>query len=707
MKALIMSLLGATALHVCLFGQTPADSVAAEWSRQFELDEFVVVAERTVLKQTPDRIVYLTKNDPYALGLNAIQLLDRIPRVMVANDRVSVAGKASVRYIVDGHLLELTEEALALRLKNIQASGIEKIELLTTPPPRYAAAGNVAYISITTRNDALGTRGNVWGNGALKDDFNYLLGGNLCHTTRKIEISADASWQDIKGINDLDRTYTLADYIRTSIRSNRFTNRSLAANGLFKYKFGSKLSAGVIVNFNTIRLKSLVYDVAVDNGVPSFSSAVSPARPDNALTLTAFADCLLDAEGKTLSITYNMFDRHTHSYSDVDTRYDDGAHTSLTDAGTAVYCIHSVKADAALPFSSFRMDAGAAYTTIGNNTGLSVSGGDPSGVQSNSFRYDEKTAAIYVGAEKNFSDAFFGKVSLRYEHTELTGCQSAGSLRNSNRYGHIFPTVNLSWNTPKAGRFTVSYVMGISRPAFGDLNPFRYYTTVSDYYSGNPDLKLGITHNAELNWSFKGIYAVVYTSHNRDAVGYVTRFNHDGSRVTLPENCLDAGKSGLYAAYSRSVLPRWNVNVGGEVFYTYAKSKIADFRDAGTHDWSGKVDVSTSWMLNRAKTLIFNVRFCHYFPSKDRMVRYDAHSLVSADLRYSLLAGRLSLALSVNDPFGWNIVRSRAYYKDYMLYTRNDIHSRAFSLNISWNFGRNSVNRVFRDSRERESARAR
>lgn len=702
-----MSLLGATALPVCLYGQVPADSLAAAWDREFELNELVVVAERPVLKQTPDRIVYLTKNDPYAMGLNAIQLLDRIPRVAVVNDHVSVAGKSSVRYIVDGHLLELTGEALVLRLKNIQSSGIEKIELLTTPPARYAAAGNVAYISITTRNDALGTRGNVWGNGSLKDDFNYLLGGNLCHTTRKVEFSADASWQDIKGINDLDRTYTFADYIRTSSRSNRFTNRSLAANGLFKYKFGSKLSAGVIVNFNTIRLKSRVYDVAVDKGIHSFSSAVSPSCPDNALTLTAFADWLLDTEGKTLSIIYNMFDRHTHSYSEVDTRYDDGTHTSLTDAGTAVYRIHSVKADAALPFSSFRMDAGAAYTDIGNNTGLCVSGGDASGAQSNAFRYDEKTAAIYVGAEKNFSDAFFGKVSLRYEHTELTGRQTAGSLRSSSRYSHVFPTVNLSWNTPKAGRFTLSYVMGISRPPFADLNPFRYYTTVSDYFSGNPDLKPGITHNAEINWSFKGIYTVIYTSHNRQAVGYVTRFNDDGSRVTLPENCLDAGKSGLYASYNRSVLPRWNVNVGGEVFHTYAKSRVADFRDADTHGWSGKVDVGSSWMLNRSRTLIFNVRFSHYFPSKDRMVRYEAHSLVCADLRYSLLTGRLSLALSVNDPFGWNIVRSRAYYKDYMLSTRNDIHSRAVSFNISWSFGRNSVNRVYRDSRERESARAR
>lgn len=230
MNILRMLLLGAAALPMCLSAQETNDSVPANWEREFELNEVVVVASRPVLKQAPDRIIYLTKNDPYALGLNAVQILDRIPRVSVTNDLVSVAGKTSVKYIVDGHLLEMPDEAIALRLKNLQASGIEKIELLTTPPAKYAAATNVAYISITTRNEALGTRGNLWGNGTVREDFSYLLGGNVSHSTRKVELSADVSWQDMKGINDLDRTYTFSDYVRTSDRTNHFTNRSLGAN---------------------------------------------------------------------------------------------------------------------------------------------------------------------------------------------------------------------------------------------------------------------------------------------------------------------------------------------------------------------------------------------------------------------------------------------------------------------------------------------
>lgn len=706
-----MLLLVVAALPTCLFAQEAVDSIPAEWERELELNEVVVVASRPVLKQSPDRIVYLTKNDPYALGLNGVQVLDRIPRVSVTNDLVSVAGKSSVKYIIDGHILEMPDEAIVLRLKNLQSDGIEKIELLTTPPAKYAAGTNVAYISITTRNEALGTRGNLWGNGTAREDFSYLLGGNISHSTRKVELSADVSWQDMKGINDLDRTYTFADYIRSSNRSNHFTNRSLGANGLFKYKFSNNFSAGAIVNFSTMRLKSNLLDETTDNGVTSYSHNISPAKPNNAITLTAFGDWILDSKGKMLSLTYNFFNRHTRSYSDVTTWQEESDKTRLTDDGTNKYRIHSVKLDAVLPFPSFKMDAGAAYTGVNNNTDLHVSdfiAGNwvNNTSQSNTFNYDEKTAAVYVSAEKNFSNSFFGKLGLRYEHTDVKGLQYIDNLRHDKSYGYLFPSLNLSWNSSKVGRFSLSYSMGITRPNFGDLNPFRYYTTVSDYFSGNPDLDPSISHNAEINYSFKGIYAVLYNSYNHNAIGNITRFNPDGSQYTLPENCLNTNKTGLYASYNRSLFSWWNLKLGGEVFYSLSKSKISDFKEADDHGWSGKLEMNTSWMLNRQKTLILNFRFSHYFPWRDRMIHYSSISLIGCDIRYSLLNNRLNLSLAVNDPFGWNITKSKAFYRDYVVNTRNDIHSHAVTFRVSYSFGRNKVNNVYRDTKERESNRS-
>lgn len=692
-------------------GQEVNDSILARWERELELNEVVVVARQPVMKQQPDKIVYLTKNDPYAVGLNGVQVLDRIPRVSVVNDMVSVAGKSSVRYIIDGHLLEMPDDAIALRLKNLQSSGIEKIELLTTPPAKYAAAANVAYISITTRNESLGTRGNLWGNGNIREDISYLLGGSVSHTTRKVEISADASWQNMKGRNDLDRTYTFADYVKTSWRTNGFTNSIFGANGLFKYKFTECVSAGIIANFSTIRLKSSLIDTTIDHGVAYHSSNYSPSRPNNAITLTAFTDWKLDNSGKMLSLTYNYFNKDSKSYSEVETETAFGADTKLSDEGHNKYHIHSVKLDAVLPFLFMKMETGAAYTTIGNNTLINTANFVDGtwindALRSNAFDYTEKTAAVYLSAERSFSNAFFGKLGLRYEHTDVRGLQTVGMERHDNSYGYLFPTLTLSWNKQAIGRISASYSMGISRPNFNDLNPFRYYSTTTDYVSGNPDLKPSISHNAEINYSYKGIYAVLYNSYNHDAMGYITRFNADGSQYTVPENFIDSNKTGLYVAYNRGLFSWWNIKVGGEVFYTHAESRVPDFEYSSDYGWSGKLEFNTSWMLNRQKTLIFNIRFSHYFPYHERMVRYEDFSLIGADIRYSLMNNRLNLSLAVNDPFGWNITKSTALYDDFTVNTCNDIHAHAVVLRAAWSFGGNKVNNVHRDSKERESSRS-
>lgn len=710
MERTLKAIFGMAMLPMCLFAQEKNDSTTNWWEREMNLNEVVVVGTRTVVKQSPDRIVYLTKNDNYAKGLNGIEVLDRIPRVSVVNDLVTVAGKSSVRYIVDGRLLEMSDEAITLQLKNLQASGIEKIELLTTPPAKYAAGTNVAFISITTRNEKLGTRGNVWGRGIIREDFSEMLGGNISHTTKRVELSADVSWSDNKGINDLDRTYTFADHIKTSNRRTDFTNRQFGINGLFKYKFSDRLCAGAIVNASGIRLKSQLTDVTVDNGTCFNSFNNSPSRPNNALTLTAFSDWQLDSKGKMLSLTYNYFDKSTKSFADVTTTGGNND-VHLTDDAHNKYRIHSAKLDVTLPFNGFKMETGIAFTGIGNNTSLTVKRyvnsqwmDDPT--QSNGFDYDENTAAAYISAEKNFTNSFFGKVGLRYEHTDVKGRQTIGHKKHNNSYGYLFPSINLSWNNQKIGRFSVSYSMGITRPNFADLNPFRYYTTTSDYVSGNPDLRPSLVHNAEINYSFKGVYAVLYHSYNQNSIGYVTRFNADGSQYTIPDNCINNSKTGLYASYNRSFFGWWSVNVGGEVFYTNAKSKIADFKNQDDSSWSGKVELNNTWMLNPSKTLIFGLRFSHYFPYHEQMTRFEHMSLISCDIRYMLFDGRLMLSASVSDPFGWNITKSTALYNAYSVYTRNDIHSHSVSFRIIYNFGRNKAKGVYRDSKEKESNRA-
>lgn len=148
MNVICKLLFGAALIPASLSARENVDSITDFWEKELELNEVVIVAKRPVVKQQEGKLVYLVKNDPYAKGLDGVALLDRVLRVSVNNGAVSVAGKGNVRYIIDGILMELDAPAMSMRLQNLRAEDIEKIELLTTPPSRYSAEPNAVYISI-------------------------------------------------------------------------------------------------------------------------------------------------------------------------------------------------------------------------------------------------------------------------------------------------------------------------------------------------------------------------------------------------------------------------------------------------------------------------------------------------------------------------------------------------------------------------------
>ncbi len=713
MNVICKLLFGAALIPASISARENVDSITDSWEKELELNEVVVVAKRPVVKQHEGKLVYLVKNDPYAKGLDGVALLDRVPRVSVNNGAVSVAGKGNVRYIIDGILMELDASAMSMRLQNLRAEEIEKIELLTTPPSRYAAEPNAVYISIITRNETLGTKGSVYGSlnqgGKLREYFS----GSVSHTTRKVDMSLDASVSNYYATNDNDMEYSFADgsFSRKSSTQTKSHMFDAGLNALFRYKFTPNMNLGLIANYN--------YETVSNNGTnftdygnyTSSSRSITKSRPNNALTVTGFYDWIFGNKGESMQLTYNYFDRHSPTLSDITTTYSDfDDEYGVNEEGKTDYRFHSVKGDFKLPYGWAQLETGVAYTDILNSSDnyLKCADGitsDPI-IESNIFDYSERIVAAYITASRSLGSGFWGKVGLRYEYTWTKGEQKSISQIDCDNYGHLFPTVNLSWNKNGIGSFNLSYSMGMGRPNLWELNPFKYYSTTDEYAAGNPALRPTFYNNAEINYyGLGGLYAVLYTSFASDAIGYIRRFDESGAIGTMPYNCLSTNKTGLYANYKRIFFNRWEIKVGGEVFRSYSHSDVPDFKVRSMEDWSGKIELSTQVMLNRQKTLIFGAQFTHYFPWQQNMIKYDSFQLFNISLRYSLLNNRLNLQLKANDIFGWNKTRSKEHYADYTIRQTFNAHPAYVLFGISYRFGRDKVNSVWRASKEDQSGR--
>ncbi len=715
MKQLLSSTLCAllAAGAVAQTNSTAADSTAVEWERKLQLDDVVVVARRTVIKQQEGKLVYLVKNDPYSKGLDGLALLDRIPRVAVENGSVKVAGKGKVRYIIDGILMELDDEAMATRLRTLQADNIEKIEMLTTPPSKYAVEPNSVYLSIVTKDEKLGTRGNIYGSLNISDKLSEYISGSFNHTTRRIELSLDANLHDLKVINDLDAEYRFDEYTRLSRSRTDLHQFNTGFNSMFRYKFSSSMSAGAIVNYKYDNISGKRVNRTDYDDYISASHSDTKEHPVNALTVTGFYDWSFGKNGEQLQLTYNLFSKHDPSRATVFTLYDipDTGEAGISEHSVNGYTFHSGKADFKLPYKWAQIETGIAYTDIDNSSSLELkdrvgSTWVPNQTESNEFDYRERIGAAYLSAARSLGSGLWGKIGLRYEYTWTRSHLRTNTLTNRDNYGRLFPTLNISWNKDKVGSFNLSYSMGMGRPNFWDLNPFRFYLSVDDYASGNPDLKPTLYHNAEINYyGLGGLYAVLYTSFAEDAISYVRQFDNDGVKSTIPYNCLSTNKTGIYASYRRNIFQWWEMNVGGEIFHSHANGKRADFQTPIFDDWSGKIEVSGNWMLNRQKTLTFNARFTHCFPWHDSLVKYKDLQLLSLTLRYSLLDNKINLRLSANDIFGWNKSRSTQHFRDFTIRQTFDSHQSQVIFGITYNFGGNKVNHVYRDTKESQSSR--
>lgn len=325
---------------------------------------------------------------------------------------------------------------------------------------------------------------------------------------------------------------------------------------------------------------------------------------------------------------------------------------------------------------------------------------------SNHFNYSEKTSALYISLSRHLLPQLFAKIGVRYEHTTIKGLQINTDERMRQSYGKLFPTFNLDYNNNNGLGISASYSIGIDRPRFLDLNPFRYYTTTTDYNSGNAYLSASTTHNAELNVSYKGLYAVLYDNQIRNGIGYVTFFNDDNSQYSIPQNHIEYSKYGLYVSYQKNLTSWLNIKAGSELFYARSKSNLESVPLPSVEGWSGKLEGSADIAFNKPRTILFNMSYTHMFPYNEELAKYKSIILLNANIRYVPANGKFQLMLSVNDPFMQNITTMTKVYSTYSEYSRNNVHARNVSLKFSYRFGGNKLKDVYRDNKESESNRS-
>lgn len=592
-----------------------------------------------------------------AAGGTALDILANTPSIQVNSDGdLTFRGSSNYLVYVDGKPSPL-EGTDALR--QIPASSIDDIEIITTPSARYKTDGDVGIINIKTKasdsqafSGTVGLTGSTLGTLGFDGILNYRKGRNLFY------IGATA--QDIKTRSDFlqDKKTVVDDYVTIS-RSDGYRYRTFmteVARGGWQFNDGKAHKLQVEIQGGRTRNTRggyMLYNTTFD-------------AHDHYILYKKLMQASVDYEWKigeksTLAATSRLrYDPYSLEYTESNLHTNGGVRTE----GTRGYeQEHHWDSDGSLTFThsyseTGSFESGYQYTTYSEHGGYTFKAWDNGAKDflwddslDIPFYYRRQVHTLYAMVSDHPGNWELNAGLRGEEVIDVMDIEMYGASRHRKRY-ELYPSAHAAYRTGKAGTFGFGYSRRTNRPGIWKLEP---YITYEDYYTrivGNPDLNPEYIHSLEAFYrksigSSSSVAATAYYRHRSDVVD-VIRIPYEPG-ITL-DKIVNAGNQSEYGMeFSAVTKPArwWTSTLNGNI-YRYAFISRLD----GCSDNSG-----VTWMAGW-----INV----FSPLKDTKIQFDSH-LIGPNMltqgheeaycffdlaaRRQFMKGRLALSLVAHDVF--------------------------------------------------------
>ncbi|AHF15395.1 outer membrane beta-barrel family protein [Niabella soli] len=680
------------------------------------LQAVTVNARKPLIERKLDRTIFNVGQSIASQGMNMLEMLKNVPLVQVSPDESSInlQGKGGVRVMINERPVYLSGNELANYLKSFRSEDVEKVEVITMPPSKYEAEGNSGLLNIVLKkNQALGWSGNLSSSYQQVTYPGYSNSIRLNYQSKKLNMSYHASEYDRKRMaREIINIIGDSSIFSTSNRKDR--DYGLSGGVSLNYKLASKSNIGFIYdankNYGTISEKnSSVY--VVNNNTDSILTTPSQ---QNSITLSQTAnlyyDVGLDTLGKKLNIGVNYFYNDPDRTTDFQTAFNvRPAADTVRNTAAPRYQVWSGKADLELPSKWINTELGASYTWFRNQSDLqylnyadSVYSIDQS--RSNIFLYNEGNWALYASFDKQINPKWSAKAGLRYEYSSIDAYSRTLNQRNKYNYGNFFPTIYIQYKL-KNHVYNISYARRINRPGFTSLNPFRWYSNLYSYYTGNPFLRPSYNENLELAYLFKNRFSArLYGQKTSNGFSRITLVNK-GVREVIWANFYTQYNVGINLSLNLMLRRWWESYIAGSGSYVATASSAPEVRPV--NGIVSSYNINNTLVLNKNRSFSLLVNFSHILPAKKFNISSHGLANLTAGVKWSLLNNTLFVNAVAEDIFKTLVTRSILYYDRYIQTANNYYDSRGVRLSVSYNFGRKKVRSYDKEIQFDEKNRAR
>lgn len=669
-----------------------------------QFKEINIVGNRPFIEQQPDKMVVNVDGNPKA-GINAIEILKKIPGVVLNRDEFSLEGK-SVTIMIDDKPTRLIGSSLISFLDGTPATSIGQMEIIYNPSAKYDAAGAGGIINIKTFKrlkpgyDANFGIGGGYGwkypNTNTSAGLNYKTGNNNFYAS--YSYSLGKQYQEIQSsIIQKDLNQSLAD---SAVYNTKYRSGSIRAG--FDHSMNKTDNLGILItgyyNSRNPEFTSRTYAYSLGkNQLQSFTRSRTPSNNiSKGLNLNLNYKHVIDAK-KEISIDADAgaFDYQNDSENTIRSETFNpisSSNRSYLQDGFTRSKIYSLKSDYTQKLSKGTLETGIKLSNVHiDNTFLSQFTADLKNSEdygSNQFLYRETILAGYGNSKFNFGK-FTLQLGLRAEQTFTNGFSVTLNKDVKRSYLNLFPNTSIGLKL-KQSALSLSYGRRIGRPAYSELNPFVMVNSAYNSRTGNPYLNPSYTQNLRLAFtlrsklslstSYSYTHDVITDLQTRDAQSEITK--------SLKANLSNYRNLGFNASYSSSIFKFWQLNYGlGISNSNYGFLYNTDLQKI--KQTTGYLMMGNNFQLSKSTWVEI------YFYGQSR-VTYGSYinlpfSTTSISSGRKILKDRGNLSLSVNDIFFSGITKSLRNYGNIEYSLNSKYDSRNIRFNFSYRFGNTKI----------------
>ncbi|HUS02854.1 MAG TPA: outer membrane beta-barrel protein, partial [Chitinophagaceae bacterium] len=674
-----------------------------------QLEEVVIYVEKPLIENKDGKIIFNAGESALSSGSTTTELLKQTPLVNVDNDgKIMLRGK-DVKILIDDKPIELNGKQLQDLLESMPGSMIDKIEVMTTPPPQYAnERGGV--INIVTKKGRVGMNGRLNINYGTRGEAGINASFGYRKNKFALNVSAGYGYNKYQGNSYSKRQNMYTDstnFFNTIANSNSNNKRPNARvsldyeinkqnnlNFTFLYNANNagSYSSNEYTNLNRFNAIYKLSNRFINTGTQSHN-------PNFNLTYTL--------KGKDPREVFKVISGANFNVSVVDKDFfqqflnPDNTQTGIDSTQQQVTDVKSnnfnLRFNYDKPISKkFSLNLGASGNRFVSHNVLNTDFlKKPEMVYvknmglSNDLKYYQDIYGVRAALRYDIVQDFYINAGLQAEQTKTNFDLENSPDTYANNYQTLLPfaTVMKKWKNDIT--ITASYKRTIQRPGIYELNPSIDYSDPNNRRYGNPYLQPYFTDNFDFiigKWnSLYYINASLGYDELQNIYSSIRTLQPDGKTDITWQNISGRKEyqASTWGGYTISKKSKINISLGYTYnVYSQHDKDVRKFRDGGSlySTFNGGYQISD--LLNSNVSLTLN-----RFANPQGSVRTALSMNIGAQQKF--LNKKLIISVNVIDPFRQQQNKVFTYGTNFTLESYSATQTRNFRIAVSYIFSKN------------------